>query len=252
MLLEGKIAVITGAGSGIGKATAEYFVKEGAKVVGVDLHVEAMKQMEEDMKGSFVGIEGNVAKREDNEHMIDVAYEVFGGCDILVNNAGVIDQMQTVADMEDKIWDRCMQINVTGPMYAMRYFINKKLAENKPGAIVSTSSVGGKSHPTICGAAYAASKAALIQLTRHAAYTYGKQNIRVNAICVGAAPTTGIAATFTNPDMKGAQNSMLINSISIRNAEPIELGRAIAFLASDNASYVNGAALDVDGGWSCG
>lgn len=250
MELENKVAVITGAASGIGKATAELFVREGAKVVGVDLRKESMEQMEKDMEGNFLAFGGDISTREANEAMIDFAIEKFGKIDILVNNAGVVDQGATVEHITDENWDRTMRINLYGPMYAIRYFVQKKLAAGEEGNIVSTSSVGGHAYPLICGCAYASSKSALLQLTRHVAYAYGKKGIRCNAICVGACPTTGIASTYTNPDMEGMAFAGLVNSFNVRNAEPVELGQAMLFLASDRASYVNGVALDVDGGWS--
>lgn len=251
MKLNGKVAVVTGAASGIGKATAELLVAQGAKVVGVDLKKESMDSMVEEMKGNFVAFGGDISKVEVNEGMIDEAVKMFGTIDILINNAGVVDQGKTVEHMDDATWERTMKINLYGPMYAIRYFVSLLRKEGRPGAIVSTSSVGGNAHPVICGAAYAASKAALIQLTKHTAYTYGKENIRCNAICVGACPTTGIASTFTDPDMEGMGNSMKCNQVSIRDAEASELAEAICFLASDNASYVNGEIMNVDGGWSC-
>jgi len=250
MKLENKVAVITGAASGIGKAAAELFVKEGAKVIGVDLHKESMEQMEKELEGKFYAFGGDISTREANEAMIDYAIEKFGKVDVLVNNAGVVDQGATVEHITDENWDRTMKVNLYGPMYATRYFIHKKLEAGEEGNIVSTSSVGGHAYPNICGCAYASSKAALLQLTRHVAYQYAKKGIRCNAICVGACPSTGIASTFTNPDMEGMAFSAVVNGFSVRNAEPIELAEAILFLASDNASYVNGVALDVDGGWS--
>lgn len=249
MRLKGKIAVVTGAASGIGKAIAELFVSEGAKVVGVDLKKESMDKMVEEMDGSFVSYGGDISKQEVNEGMIDEAIRVFGKVDILINNAGIIDQGMTVEHMTNDMWDKVMAVNLTGPMYATRYFVKIKRKNKEAGSIVSTSSVGGKSHPTICGVAYAASKAALIQMTKHTAYTYGKEDIRVNAICVGACESTGMAKTFTNPDLDG--KAKFIHSVCVRDAEAIELAQAILFLASDEASYVNGAILDVDGGWSC-
>lgn len=251
MKLEKKVAVVTGAASGIGKSIAELFVKEGAKVVGVDLRAESMAEMEKEMQGNFVAFGGDISTETSNVAMIDKAVEAFGKVDILINNAGVVDQGMTVEHITNDIWERTMKVNLYGPLYAMRHFIHLKVEAGEPGAIVSTSSVGGNAHPLICGCAYASSKAALLQLTKHAAYTYGAKNIRTNAICVGAAPTTGIASTFTNPDMEGMAFSSIVNGFSIRNAEPVELAQAILFLASDEASYVNGAVLNVDGGWSC-
>ena len=253
MRLEGKVAVITGASSGIGKALAELFVKEGAKVVAVARRGELLEELAvalKDEAGELLPYVGDIATQEANEGMIDKAIEVYGKVDILVNNAGMIDQGMTVEHITNEVWDKTMQVNLTGPMYATRYFVQKKLEANEPGNIVSTSSVGGNAYPLICGCAYAASKAALIQLTKHVAYAYGKKNIRCNAICVGACPTTDIASTFTDPDMEGMGFSAQIAALSVRDAEPIELANAILFLASDEASYVNGAILNVDGGWS--
>lgn len=254
MRLQNKVAVITGASSGIGKTTAELFVREGANVIAVARRKEPMEALAEELKdcdGQLVPFIGDISEQKTNEEMIDKAIEAFGKIDILVNNAGMVDQGMTAEHITNEMWERTMAVNLTGPMYAIRYFLQKKMEVNEPGCIVSTSSVGGNAHPLICGCAYAASKAALIQLTRHVAYTYGKKNIRCNAICVGACPSTGIAATFTTPDMSGMKLSSLINGLSVRDCEPIEQAQAILYLASDESTYVNGAILNVDGGWSC-
>ena len=206
--------------------------------------------MEKEMEGKFYAFGGDISLPETNEAMIDYAIEKFGKIDILVNNAGIVDQGATVEHISDEMWERTMKVNLYGPMYAIRYFVKKKLELGEEGSIVSTSSVGGHAYPHICGCAYASSKAALLQLTRHVAYSYAKKGIRCNAICVGACPSTGMPAAFTNPDMEGMALAAVINGFNVRNAEPVELGEAILFLASDNASYVNGVALDVDGGWS--
>lgn len=247
-----KSVLITGANSGIGLATAKIFLEQGDQVCGVDLHLDQLLKLREQYgKQNVLAIQKDIAKRSGNEEMIQQAIEHFGRLDVLINNAGMIDQMMTAGHMTDEMMERVMRVNFFGPFYAIRFFINYLEKHHQAGAIVSTSSVCGVAHPTVAGAAYASSKAALIQLTKHVAYTYGKDHIRANAVCVGAVPTTGIAKTVTNPDMDGVTNSIKINKISVRNAQPAELGHAIAFLAGDDASYVNGEIMNVDGGWSC-
>lgn len=208
--------------------------------MGVDLNPNSISEMESKLENHFIAFSGDISLQKTNEDMIDLAIEKFGKIDILINNTGVIDQAKPLGDMDNKTWDLNINVNLNGPMYASRYFINKKLETDEEGVIVSTSSVGGNAHPTIAGVTYAASKAALIQMTRHTAYFYGKDKIRSNAICGGAVSTTGIAATFTDPHMKGIEASMRINGLSLRDADASEIAQAMLYLASDDASYVNG------------
>lgn len=249
MRLDGKVAVVTGAASGVGKATAELFVKEGAKVVGVDLKEGSMAEMKSTLGENFAEYYGDISLRSTNEGMIDKAIELFGKIDILVNNAGIIDMSQPLDHVEDSMWDRVLKVNLYGPMYASRYFTALKLKEGAPGSVVSTASVGGTALPISAGVSYAASKAALIQMIRHAAYFYRDNHIRFNAIALGAC-MTGIGATFTNPDPEGCRVANDITSLA-RLGQPEEVANVILHLASDEASYVNGAVVTVDGGWSC-
>lgn len=246
-----KTVLITGANSGIGLATTKLFLERGNQVCASDLNDDQLQKLQAKYPDQVLICKANVANRQENEQMIQQAIDHFGQLDGLVNNAGIIDQMKTLGHLSDEMLERVMKVNFWGPFYSMRYFINYLLKNKRPGAIVSTASVCGADHPTVAGAAYASSKAALIQLTRHAAYTYGPQGIRANAICVGAAPTTGIAKTVKDPDMDGVQNSLKINKLSVRDAKPVELGQALYFLISDQAIYVNGEIMNVDGGWSC-
>lgn len=246
-----KTVVITGANSGIGLATTRIFLRNGYNVTGVDLNTDVLQKLTDEFPSQLAYFSGDISLASTNNEMIDYAINKFGAMDVLINNAGIIDQLTPLANMSDELLDKVMKVNFYGPFYAMRHFIQYLLKTQHQGAIVSTSSVGGNAHPTIAGAAYTASKAALIQITRHVAYSYGSEGIRANDICVGAAPSTGIAKTVTNPDVEGAKNSMKINALSIRNATPEELGEALFFLASDKASYVNGEIMNVDGGWSC-
>ncbi len=249
MRLEGKIAVVTGAASGVGKATAELFVKEGAKVVGVDLKEGSMAEMKENLGENFAEYYGDISLRETNEGMIDKAVELFGDIDILINNAGIVDMNQPLDHVEDSMWEKVLKVNLYGPMYASRYFTALKLKEGKPGSVVSVASVGGAAHPVCAGVSYGASKAALIQMTRHAAYFYRDNHIRFNAITLGGC-VTGIQKTFTAPDPEGCRISMDINKLN-KSGQPEEVANVILHLASDEASFVNGSIVAVDGGWSC-
>ncbi len=252
MRLEGKVAVVTGACGGIGSAISRLFVEEGAKVVGVDLRKSDMEGLSKELGSNFIALAGDISIQETNEVMIDEAIREFGKVDILVLNAGVIDDAKTVENMTNEVWDRTFAVNVTGPMYAMKYFIHKKLENNESGRIITSTSIAGTSHPTACGAAYAASKAAIAQLTKHVAYEYGYRGIKCNAICTGNCPESGLSLSFNDPDPEGLEFSMFIGGLSKHDSKPRELAQAVLFLASDEASHVNGAILNVDGGWSCG
>ncbi len=151
MRLDGKVAVVTGAASGVGKATAELFVKEGAKVVGVDLKEGSMAEMKSALGENFAEYYGDISLRSTNEGMIDKAIEIFGKIDILVNNAGIIDMNQPLDHVEDSMWDKVLKVNLYGPMYASRYFTALKLKEGAPGSVVSTASVGGTTLPISAG-----------------------------------------------------------------------------------------------------
>ena len=249
MRLEGKVAVVTGAASGVGKATAELFVKEGAKVVGVDLKEGSMAEMKAELGENFTEYYGDISLRETNEGMIDKAVEVYGECDILINNAGIVDMNQPLDHVTDAMWEKVMKVNLYGPMYASRYFTALKLKEGKPGSVVSTASTGGAALPVCAGVTYAASKAALIQMTRHAAYFYRDNGLRFNAVILGGC-NTPIINSFTDPDPEGCRVSMDINKLS-RTSEPSEIANLMLFLASDEASFINGATPTADGGWSC-
>lgn len=249
MRLEGKVAVVTGAASGVGKDTAMLFVKEGAKVVGVDLKEGSMAELKAELGENFTEYYGDISLRKTNEDMIDKAIEIFGKCDILINNAGIIDMNQPLDHVADTMWEKVLRVNLYGPMYATRYFTALKLKEGKPGSVVSTASTAGSALPNCAGVSYAVSKAGLIQMTKHAAYAYRDNSLRYNAVILGGC-ATGIINSFTEPDDDGCRIAADINNIS-RVGKPIEIANLILFLASDEASFINGAIPTADGGWSC-
>jgi len=249
MRIEGKVAVITGAASGIGLAIARLFVAEGAKVVAVDWHAEAIAAAVTDIGGGIVGIIGNVADEADSVAMIDRAVAEFGRIDILVNNAGVMDLFQSVADVDNETWRRCMSVNVDGPMYAMRLAVPLMLAQGG-GSIVNIASVaaiGGGA----AGAAYTASKHALIGLTKSTAYQYAKLGLRCNALAVGGVSTNIMESVKTDAlDQEALGRLGAFHASNPGTLDPVDIANAVLFLASDDARHLNGAVLPVDMGWS--
>src|SRR5690625_877097 len=171
MRLSGKVAVVTGAASGMGKAIAETFAREGAKVVAADLNlggVSAVVKGIEENGGTAKAVSVNVAKRNEVEKMIDVAVDTFGTLDILVNNAGIMDRMEAVGDIEDDSWDRILGVNTKGVMMAMRKAIPIFLGKEQ-GVIINTASTGGL-NGAHAGATYVASKHAVVGLTKNTAF----------------------------------------------------------------------------------
>jgi NAD(P)-dependent dehydrogenase (short-subunit alcohol dehydrogenase family) len=249
MRLENKIAVVTGAGSGIGLATARLFVAQGATVVAVDWHADAIAAAVADIGGSIIGMTGNVADEAHSVAMVDRAVAEYGRIDILVNNAGVMDLFQSVADVDNETWRRCMSVNVDGPMYAMRRAVPLMLAQGG-GSIVNIASVaaiGGGA----AGAAYTASKHALIGLTKSTAYQYAKLGLRCNALAVGGV-STNIMDSVKNSklDQAALERMGAYHASNPGTLDPIDIANAVLFLASDEARHLNGAVLPVDMGWS--
>ncbi len=249
MRLDGKVAVITGAGSGIGRAMAERFVAEGAAVVVADLveeRVQAVASALQQAGGRVHPFVGDVGSPEDAERMIDGALGAFGRLDILCNNAGIMDGVTPAGDVPLELWERVLRVNLTGPFLACRKAIPIMRAQGG-GVILNTGSIGGL-HGGRAGAAYTASKHGLVGLTRNIAYMYAADGIRCNIICPGAVETAiGLGG---EPNAFGLARLQLGMGTMPRVAKPEEIASVAAFLASDEASYVNGAVIVVDGGWT--
>ena len=251
MKLQGKVAVITGAASGMGLAMATRFAAEGASVVAGDWNAErlgaAVKQIQAD-GGTIVGAQGNIADQAAAEGLIEQALNTYGGLHILVNNAGVMDYMQGVGELADDVWRRVLGINLDGPMFTSRRAVQHMLAHGG-GAIVNVASTAGL-HGGAAGAAYTASKHALVGLTRSTAWMYAKRGIRCNAICPGAT-MTNIAESMPQErlDLTGAQRAAEFAGLVPAYLEPTDIAALALFLASDEARYINGAIIPADGGW---
>lgn len=243
-----KVVIVTGAGSGIGKATAESFAAEGAIIVAAEIDAARLEALVNELGAGgtkIAGVQGNVAKPEDCQHIIDTAVEKFGRVDVLVNNAGIMDRFLPVGELDDATWNRVLGVNLNGPMYTMRAVIPVMLAQGG-GVIVNIASAAGLGGG-YAGAAYTASKHGVIGLTRNTAVMYAKQGIRCVAICPGAV-NTGIPLGGDPSQMGYGVLGPMMGTIP-RVGEPIELANAVLFAASDAASFINGAALPVDGSW---
>ncbi|MBV6716438.1 SDR family oxidoreductase [Paenibacillus chitinolyticus] len=252
MRLEGKVAVVTGAASGMGKAIAELYANEGAKVVVSDLNVEGAEAVASGIKangGEATAVKTNVADLNDIHAMIDTAVTKYGTLDILVNNAGIMDNMAAAGDVDDERWDLIFDINTKGVMRAIRSSIPIFLEKGK-GVIINTASTGGFSGAH-AGAAYTASKHAVIGLTKNTAFMYAQKGIRCNAIAPGAT-MTNIASTITNVNEFGASRTKVTQGVIPRVGQAEEIAQVALFLASDESSFVNGAVIAADGGWTAG
>lgn len=250
--LEKKVSIITGAGSGMGKAIALLFASEGSKVLATDIDQKRLDVLKNEIKstgGEVTTLLANMAKEEDVENMIKAATATYGTLDILVNNAGIMDHFQPVGELENSMWEKVMKINLEGPFKAMRSAVKIFLAKNA-GVIINICSIGGLKGG-VAGAAYTASKHGLIGLTKNTGYLYSKSGIRCNAIAPGAVKTN-IGETIDNSKITALVKDRIMSGMVLnpRTAEPSEIAKVALFLASDDSSFVNGAVVTVDGGWS--
>ncbi len=248
-MLENRSVVITGAGSGMGKAMALLFATEGAKLIVSDVKKERVEAVVNEilkMDGTVKGIVADIANEEDVKRMINAATQNYGKLDVLINNAGIMDDFTPVADVTNELWNKVMGVNLNGPFYACRLAVAQMLKQGK-GVIVNVSSIGGIEGAR-AGAAYTASKHALIGLTKNIGFMYGIKGIRCNVIAPGGVNTNIMEGA--NPNKFGMERMSSGIGSNLRAAEPVEIAEVALFLASDNASNVNGAVIVADGGWT--
>ncbi|MGN6183440.1 MAG: glucose 1-dehydrogenase [Thermoanaerobaculia bacterium] len=248
MRLQGKVALITGGASGIGKASCLLFAREGAKVVVVDLKQEAAQATAEEIKaagGEARAFAADVSKAKDAEAMVAFAEKEFGALHIAFNNAGVFHaDDESVTTTSEEIWDFVIDVNLKGVFLGCKYEIPALLRAGG-GSIINTASfvaVMGAAVPQI---AYTASKGGVLAMTREIAVEFARKNIRANSLCPGPVETPLLAELLADP---ARRNRRLVHIPPGRFAKAEEMANAALFLASDESSFVNGTSFLVDGG----
>lgn len=251
MLLKDKIAIVTGANKGIGKATALRFAQEGAKVVVVNRNEQegrAVAQMITDAGGEAIYIKADVSKEEDVKNYVNKTIEKYGRIDVFFNNAGIEGDAKPTAEYSVEEFDRVMSINCRGIFLGLKYVLTE-MVKNQSGSIINTSSIGGLvGHLNFSG--YCASKHAVIGLTKVAGIEYSKMGIRINCICPGPINTEMVAnaAKKSFPDDPNQYYTLIKGLVpASRIGEADEVAGLVTFLASDQAPFINGAAIPIDG-----
>ena len=238
--LEGKVAVVTGAGSGMAKASVKVFVREGAKVVAGDIS-GAEKDTAAEVGGDVLPVHCDVTKESDVEALVRAAVDEYGRIDAMLNVAGIAEGV-LLADVTDDHYERTINVDLKGVLYGMKHAVRAMVECGNGGSIVNWSSlggIGGSAYTTV----YTAAKHAVVGMTKVAAIEYGPKGIRVNAVCPG----------FIHTEIMGAHPEytpgILEKAALGRGGQPHEVAEVAAFLASDKASFVSGAIIPVDGGW---
>jgi 3-oxoacyl-[acyl-carrier protein] reductase len=243
MRLENKVAIVTGAASGIGSAIAERFLKEGARVVLADINVCPLPEGIDQSRAHCIDVD--TSKKEDVERMVATTIERFGGLDIIVNNAGV-GLAGEIATMPDEVWEKVIAINLSGVFYGMHAAAREMRSRKTKGSIINMTSILGQVGFAGAGA-YAASKGGVNQLTRTGALELSKDGIRVNAIAPGFIKTNMTKGIQENEET----NKMVIAATPLGHmGEPSDIANAALYLASDESAFVTGSILYVDGGWT--
>jgi len=246
--LEGKSVIITGAGSGIGRAASLLFTKEGAKLIAVDLSdgVKETVDLVKQQGGVAEAVTADAGDEADVSAFIDRAVATYGRLDVIWANAGISGGLKPIAEQTVEHWQEILRINLIGPFLAVKYAMPHMVRQQR-GAIVCTASVAGlKSGAS--GHPYAASKAGVISLVQTTAYSLSGTGVRINAVCPGLIETGMTKPIFDNAKERGTEGKIgQLNPLK-RAGQPHEIAAMALFLASDDASYVNGQAFPVDGG----
>jgi len=243
--LTGRVALITGGGQGIGLAVARKLVDRGASIAINDLdeaHADAAVSQLADSGNATLAVPGDITSKTSVQQIVDHTSRELGGLHILINNAGIL-YPTSVADMPEDEWDRVIEVNLKGTFLCAQAVLNS-MKSAQWGRIVNFSSSAGKSVSTVGGAHYTASKAGVLGFTRHLAKEVAGDGITVNAVCPGLIDTEMVRATIDDDRTQAYANSFPIK----RLGQPSEVADLVAFLASDEAGYITGASLDINGG----
>lgn len=248
---DGKVVIVTGASSGIGRVSALGFAREGAKVVAAARRVDEGARIVNEIKeagGEAIFVKTDVSKADDVRNMVTKTIETYGRLDCAFNNAGIVGEAgMATADHTEENWDSVMSVNLKGVWLCLKYQIPEMLKQGR-GSIVINSSMYGLAASTVRHMPYSVSKHGLIGLMRTAAYEYAKQGIRVNAVCPGFTHSEMVDAALETLPPEFEQ-MILDNTPMGRIAETVEIANAVWWLCSDEASFVTGQALAPDGGW---
>lgn len=251
MRFKGKCVVVTGASSGMGRKIALDFAKEGATVIAVARRLERLEEIAkeaESFAGKILPYQGDISLEEVNNSMIDYAVKECGKLDVLVNNAGIMDEFTPIGELTDELFNKVMAVNLNGPIYAMRKAVQVMLEQETKGNIVNIASIGG-----VCGAragvAYTASKHAIVGATKNTAYMYAGK-IRCNVVCPGGVETE-VMNSQTNISQFGVGRIMAGLDTSIPAGKVEDISTAVLYIASDDAKFMTGAEIVIDGGVSC-
>ena len=245
-MLKGKVAMITGASSGIGRAAGMVFAREGAKVVLAARRAEAGQKVVEEIKtagGTAVFVRADVSRAEEVKALVEKTVSQYGRLDCAVNNAAVTPDTHPIADFDEAEFDRVLAVDLKGVALCLKYEIAQMLSQGDGGAVVNIGSVSSF-RPQPNNAAYVAAKHGVIGLTKTAALEYADAKIRVNAVCPGF-----IQTQMTEDTMRRRGEAILGQVPFRRMGNPEEIAEMVVWLCSERASYVSGAAYNVDGGW---
>ena len=243
--LSGKVAIVTGAGQGMGRAVAQRLADAGARLVANDVSLDSAERTASALRdggAEAVAVQGDVTSRTDVICIVDTAIRQFGAVHILVNNAGVL-RPTAVIDIEEDEWDFVVGVNLKGTYLCSRAVL-PVMREAGWGRIVNFSSTAGKNVSTVGGAHYTAAKAGILGFTRHLAKEEAHHGITVNSVCPGLIDTEMVRSTIDDARARAYADSFPIQ----RLGEPSEVAELVAFLASDRAAYITGASLDINGG----
>lgn len=250
MRLKDKVVILTGASSGMGRAGALRFAEEGAKVVAVARRKERLEELVEaskNLSGQIYAIAGDVSKDEAINRIVKETIDKFGRIDVLVNNAGILDDYLSADNMTDEIWNKVLDVNLTGPMKLIRSVI-KYMIEQGSGNIINIASIGGL-YGARGGMAYVTSKHGMLGMTKHIGYMFQDKGIRCNAIAPGSVKTE-IGDTVGNPNKAVLDKLMTGLQILPIAGEAEDIANIMVFLASDESKFINGATIVADGGWT--
>lgn len=250
MKLAGRAAVVTGSGAGIGKATALLFAQEGARLVTVDLNPgtgSATAEFIRDRGGEVVFVQADTAHAADTRRFIQTAVDTYGRLDLIFNCAGIVP-VGTVAEQDEEEWQRALAVNVTGVFLGCKYALQQFLRQGDGGCIINMASIAGLIGVKERGA-YCATKFAVVGLTKSIAQDFARHGIRCNCLCPATVATESWRERVNNsPDPKAALHAFIARQPLGRVGTPEEIAHAALYLASDEAAYITGHALALDGG----